>query len=639
MSYAVYRASRQLLGLRSAARVQVRPPQYLLPRLRLNIPRCFTSSVIARAGNPLGPANDLQPQPGPQPVETLRELEEEDDEKKQKEGGVASTGTNAGKRGKSGGDGGGNDGPGTMWKMFESAATTAASIFVLGFAGYAYHKYYKYIVLEKIDNAFDFGDPALKIAMAGHDQSSADAKPWYRNIFSTSKEHDPGGGGPNREVEAELIKLDEQERINHIVNGGISGHYYLLIGEKGTGKTSMLLHAMAETGGESVSMMEAHADPEIFRIRLGKALDFEFHEDYVGSLFSFRGPRETTAILDIERALNKLEKVALVRRKATGRPLVMIINGMHMVRDDDAGKDLLELLQQRAEAWAAAGLVTMIFNSDDYWVYERMKQYGSRLELISVRDLTKTNALITLRTLRAQKCKMEGYSMDEHLFDKVYEMVGGRLAFLTKVAKSRDMIQKCEEICEMEKTWFLNKYWILGEGMDDDVMDQQKLASSACLLMKALVDLEQAQSGDNNVQPDGTHILPELPLHEARVAMTRADFIQQYDHDNVFTIDSRARVRADSVPMMNAFRQICGEDGFAQYLEETMERIGDIESLGRTRELTLKDLWNGGEYNWKVKDRKGNIDKTILFNVTRGHKGINGDDGPEGGEDKEEEEK
>lgn len=71
--------------------------------------------------------------------------------------------------------------------------------------------------------------------------------------------------------------------------------------------------------------------------------------------------------MDIERALNKLEKVALVRRKETGRPLVMIINGMHMIRDDDAGKDLLELLQQRAEAWAASGLVTMVFNSDDYW--------------------------------------------------------------------------------------------------------------------------------------------------------------------------------------------------------------------------------------------------------------------------------
>lgn len=72
---------------------------------------------------------------------------------------------------------------------------------------------------------------------------------------------------------------------------------------------------------------------------------------------------------------------------------------------------------------------------------------------------------------------------------------------------------------------------------------------------------------------------------------------------------------------------------FAEYLEETMERIGDIESLGRTRELTLKDLWNGGEYNLKVKDKKGTVDKTVLFNVTRGRKGINGDEGA--GEDEE----
>lgn len=115
------------------------------------------------------------------------------------------------------------------------------------------------------------------------------------------------------------------------------------------------------------SMMEAHADPEIFRLRLGKALDFEFHEDYIGSLFSIRGPRETTALLDIERAFNKLEKVALARRRRCRKPLVMIVNGMHMVHDDDVGRDLLELLQQRAEAWAAAGLVTMVFNSDDYW--------------------------------------------------------------------------------------------------------------------------------------------------------------------------------------------------------------------------------------------------------------------------------
>ena len=30
--------------------------------------------------------------------------------------------------------------------------------------GYGYHRYYKSIVLQKIDNAFQKGDPALKLA-------------------------------------------------------------------------------------------------------------------------------------------------------------------------------------------------------------------------------------------------------------------------------------------------------------------------------------------------------------------------------------------------------------------------------------------------------------------------------------------
>ena len=87
--------------------------------------------------------------------------------------------------------------------------------------------------------------------------------------------------------------------------------------------------------------------------------------------------------------------------------------------------------------------------------------------------------------------------------------------------------------------------------------------------------------------------------------MTRADFIQDYDSINVFTIDSNAMVRADSVPMMNAFRDVCGRDGFDEHLEATLVRIGDIESLGRTRELTIKDLWDKGRYKVEMEDAKG----------------------------------
>jgi hypothetical protein len=57
--------------------------------------------------------------------------------------------------------------------------------------------------------------------------------------------------------------------------------------------------------------------------------------------------------------------------------------------------------------------------------------------------------------------------------------------------------------------------------------------------------------------------------------------------------------------MMNAFREICAEEGFDDYLEATLNRISDIESLGRTRELTIKDLWDGGKYRVSMEPGKG----------------------------------
>jgi hypothetical protein len=152
--------------------------------------------------------------------------------------------------------------------------------------------------------------------------------------------------------------------------------------------------------------------------------------------------------------------------------------------------------------------------------------------------------------------------------------------------------------------------------MDDDVMDQQKYASAAMVLAKALVEKEKEM--DTKYDPKVGHILPSVPLHEARQIMTRADFIQSYDHDNLFAIDSDAMVRADSVPMQNAFREICAEEGFDEYLEATLDRISAIESLGRTRELTIKDLWNGGQYKVETRDRKGNMEKDFTFLVKPG---------------------
>lgn len=480
---------------------------------------------------------------------------------------------------------GGRDAPPPLHlvhRMTEAAATSFASILVLalGFAlaGYAYHKSYKSIVLKKMANAFAPGDPVLDLAAMGKGMS-------YTLIHG----HHPDGSDVDSDY---WVARPEQKRVDAIVAGRIIGHYHLLIGEKGTGKTSMLLEGMRKVDGEGIAMLDCHADLEIFRIRLGKALDYEYHEDYIGGYFSERGPRDTTALLDIERALNKLEKVALIRRKSNpGRPLVLIINQMHLLRDDDDGKDLLELLQQRAEQWAASNLVTLVFNSDDYWVYERFKQLATRMEVLSVQDLPKPDAMYALKNYRK---RYHGQDLDDATADTIYGQVGGRLTFLHRVAKSGNMLETCRKLVQIEKTWFLNQCWILGAEMDDDVMDQQKWAAAAMVLALALVDKEAEE--DKTYDPVKGHDLPSFPVHLAQQIMTRADFVRDFDRRNLFAITSAADVRASSVPMHIAFREICSQPGFREHLEATIKRIADIESLGRTRELQAKDLFLGGKY-------------------------------------------
>ncbi|KAJ8609084.1 hypothetical protein MRB53_039283 [Persea americana] len=287
--------------------------------------------------------------------------------------------------------------------------------------GYSYTVYYKSLVLKKIDNAFKPGDPVLDLVAGDKNRSESDVH-W--------------------------IHREEQSKIDAIVDGSLQGSYYLIVGEKGTGKSSMLLEAMQRVNGEGISMMDAHGDIEIFRIRLGRALDFEYHEDNIGSLFSIRGPRESSALLDVERAFNKLQKVALKRRA-----------------------------EQRAEQWCAANLVTIVMNSDEYWVYERLKQHATRMEVLPVADLQKDKAMQALKKHRKGRFNEDA---SPKLLEDVYDMIGGRMAYLTRVAKAPDMIQACQDICRREKTWFLNQCWILGEPMDDDVMGSAEICRRSC---------------------------------------------------------------------------------------------------------------------------------------------------------------
>ena len=95
-------------------------------------------------------------------------------------------------------------------------------------------------------------------------------------------------------------------------------------------------------------------------------------------------------------------------------------------------------------------------------------------------DLPKRRAVQALRRYRAA---YYNEILPEDVLEKIYDQVGGRLSFLNRVAKSEDMMGTCETICQAEKSWFLNKCWILGTEMDDDVMDEQKYSVGEALDM------------------------------------------------------------------------------------------------------------------------------------------------------------
>ena len=58
----------------------------------------------------------------------------------------------------------------------------------------------------------------------------------------------------------------------------------------------MILESMAACEAEGVAMCDAHPDLEVFRLRLGKALNFEYNEDTQTGLFQRRDPREGSSL-------------------------------------------------------------------------------------------------------------------------------------------------------------------------------------------------------------------------------------------------------------------------------------------------------------------------------------------------------
>ncbi|PFH52126.1 hypothetical protein AMATHDRAFT_140883 [Amanita thiersii Skay4041] len=434
--------------------------------------------------------------------------------------------------------------------------------------GIAYLQWYKWSVLEKMEKAFHPGyDPALELATHHTKQPDYPDESIDDNFWTTT------------------LRRKEQDLIDHIVHGHEVGHYYMLLGPKGSGKGTMVIESMATCQADGVSICDAHPDLEVFRLRLGKALNYEYFEDSQTGLFQRRDPREGGPRLDIERALNKLEKVALRCVHKRKKPLVLIINNVHYFKNDDEGRNMLLQLQQKAEAWAASGILTVVFSSDDFWPFHVMRKSASRMTILSISDLNDKEALQAASRFRNTSKQKKATKED---LREAVSLVGGRLSYLNRVrfvSRSGDMVGTANHLLSVEKGWLLSQIGLIPD-CDDDVMDEQKWSSCSWLLLREFVKLRQEQVKERNEAIEAGTLdttnnelpLPTLPYWKCRQIMTRADFMEGIVELNV---------RPDSMLILHAAQQVVEEEGFDDLLEGVRDRIDEIESLHRTRELTV----------------------------------------------------
>lgn len=122
-----------------------------------------------------------------------------------------------------------------------------------------------------MEGAFAAGyDPALEVGKLHHKKHLLDHHRHHPHHTAAKEEEDD-----EEEPRPQIIRK-EQDLVNKIVRGEMVGNYWLLMGSKGTGKKHTIVESMRAIQADGAAFAEAHGDLEVFRLRVGKALHYEF---------------------------------------------------------------------------------------------------------------------------------------------------------------------------------------------------------------------------------------------------------------------------------------------------------------------------------------------------------------------------
>ncbi len=119
------------------------------------------------------------------------------------------------------------------------------------------------------------------------------------------------------------------------------------------------------------------------------------------------------------------------------------------------------------------------------------------MDTLTFKDLSRVQSIDALRKLRDYYWG-DGRQISSRTLNAVYDLVGGRVALLNRMAHRRDMLKAADQLVEDEKEWLLSKTGIIVDH-DDDVS-----AAGACWSCKVTESPEPAdvdlQTGDGRAK-------------------------------------------------------------------------------------------------------------------------------------------
>lgn len=85
------------------------------------------------------------------------------------------------------------------------------------------------------------------------------------------------------------------------------------------------------------------------------------------------------------------------------------------------------------------------------------------MEVLSCKDLPESEAILAMRQARK---RLWNENMSKEQAKEVYDLVGGRLSTLSRLAKKKDPLAAAKDRIEQEKQWLLSKVGLIPDHDD-----------------------------------------------------------------------------------------------------------------------------------------------------------------------------